>query len=180
MVSKILGHNYRVDDYAYSADTNIMTAISVIIRNCRNSVGEKNIEILVCDVVIAVIIIVASSSSSNSSSVSSSEVGRSVVSGMPDIKIPQALSFHVSGQPHCAAVTYALRFTYNPFVSLPSVTFFHHPRASSLSEFPPLHRSPILHFAQNFPRRIFRRSCRKPSYPHFPSRYLLPTSSGVI
>lgn len=86
MVSKILGHNYRVDDYA---DTNIMTAISVIIRNCRNSkIQRKNIEILVCDIIITVIIIGASSSSSNSSSVSSSEVGRSVVSGMPDIKIP--------------------------------------------------------------------------------------------
>lgn len=44
-----------------------------------------------------------------------------------------------------------------------------------------LYRSLLLHFPLGFLRRIFRHPCRKPSCPHFPSRYLahLPTSFGA-
>lgn len=129
----------------------------------------------------------------SSSSDSGSRVGWSVVSGMPDIKIPQTLAFHVPGQPLRCPTLPSSRFTYNPFprssrpssvillllsvrsILLASARSFPYPISFSL------YRSLLLHFPRGFPRRIFRHPCRKPSYPHFPSRYLahLPTSFGA-
>lgn len=108
----------------------------------------------------------------SSSSDSGSRIGWSVVPGMSDIKIPQTLAFHVPGQPLRCHTPSVLLITFLSFLGhlllLSVCSSFLHPHVPSLPHF----RSPLLHFTLDFFRRIFRHPCRKPSCPHFLSRYL--------
>jgi len=89
--------------------------------------------------------------------------------------MPQTLPFHVPGQPLWCSIP--SRFTYNPFLSflghllLPSVWLPHVPSLPHFLLALPL-AATSFSLSTLFSSEIFWHPCRKPSCPHFLSRYL--------
>lgn len=120
---------------------------------------------------------------SSSSSDSGSRVGWSVVSGMPDIKIPQTLAFHVPGQP-LRCPTPSSRFTYNPFPPFlghpPSFIRPFHPSCIrtilSLPHFLLALPLAATSFSSGFPAENISVSVPKTELPAFPISLSSPSS----
>lgn len=97
------------------------------------------------------------------------------------LKYRRLSPFHVPGQslrcptPSVLLITPFCSQSSPSFICLSIRTSLPYPISSSL------YRSPLLHFTLGFHQRIFRHPCRKPSCPHFLSRYLshFPASSGA-